>query len=215
MDYKVQVERALKYKDSSYITPRRWSSYAVQVREVMFLKPERILEIGPGNHIVNNILKGMGYDVETIDVDSRINPDQIGSITDEAVIARLKDRFDLTLACQIFEHLEYGDFLKAADSLKTVTPTMVMSLPYTEINSKFFQFVLKIPGIKKISFSSKIIHKPIEHQFNGEHYWEIGKKGYPLSRVKNDLESLGWKIAKDFLNPDNPFHYFFVLSHEK
>ncbi len=214
MDYKAQVAKADKYSKRHYITVRRWSSYALQVREVMLLKPERVLEIGPGNNIVNGVLKEMGFKIETIDVDSRLNPDHIGSVSDEAMIQRLADKFDLILACQVFEHLEYQDFLKAIESLKTIAPRMVMSLPYTEINSKFFQFTLKIMGLKKISFASKIIYKPVEHQFNGEHYWEIGKKGYPLRKIKDDLEALKWKITKNFLNPDNPFHYFFVLSHE-
>jgi hypothetical protein len=214
MDYKVQAAEAGKYATANYVTPRRWSSYAIQIREAMLLKPSRVLEIGPGNNIVSGVLKSMGYHVETFDVDSRLKPDHVGSVTDEEAVERLAGKFDLILACQIFEHLEYEDFLEAAGSLKKAAPAMVISLPYTENNSKFFQFVIKIPGLKKISCTSKIIYRPIKHEFNGEHYWEIGKKGFPLSKIRSDLESLGWKISKGFLNPDNPFHYFFVLSRQ-
>ena len=212
MNYETQVTESGKYNKPNYLTLRRWSSYAIQVREAMILKPGRILEIGPGNNIVNGILRGMGYEVETIDIDARVNPNHIGSVNDKKITDKLAGRFDLILACQIFEHLQYEDFLKTLNSSREVAPTMIMSLPYTEINSKFFQFSLKIPGLKKISFASKIIYKPIKHKFNGEHYWEMGKKGYPLARIRSDIESAGWNISKSFLNPDNPFHYFFVLS---
>lgn len=214
MDYQVQVERDHKYNEASYVTPRRWSSYAVQVREVMLLKPAVILEIGPGNNVVGSVLKQLGYKVETLDLDPRIKPTYIGSITDERVVRKLAGKFDLVLACQVFEHLGYKDFLKSLESLKRVAPKMVMSLPYTEINSKFFQLSLKIPGIKKVGFMSKLIYKRVEHQFDGEHYWEIGKRGYPLNMIKRDITRTGWRIDKSFLNPENPFHYFLVLSHK-
>ena len=214
MDYKVQVKRVEKYNEASYVTPRRWSSYAIQVREVMILKPKKILEIGPGNNIVNGIFKKLGFEVETIDLDERLAPDYVSSITDENIIRKLSGRFDLILACQVFEHLKYEDFLGTLKSLQKVSPRIVMSLPYTEINSKFFHVTLKIPGIQKIFFAFKFIYKPIEHKFNGEHYWEIGKKGYHLWKIKADLKSLGWRVDKSFLNSDNPFHYFFVLSYK-
>lgn len=214
MEYKTQAESADKYRSERYITPRRWSSYAIQVREVMLLKPKRVLEIGPGNNIVTDILRSIGHEVETLDIDSRTKPDHVGSITDEALIQKLSHKFDLILACEIFEHLRYEDFLKAIGLLKAALPVMVMSLPYTEINSKFFHFDLKIPGLNRIDRTMKVSYRPVEHEFNGEHYWEIGARSYPLARIAADIENSGWKIRKRFLNPDNPYHYFFVLKNE-
>lgn len=211
-EYQVQAEKAEKYSDRGYLTPRRWSSYALQIREVMLLKPEKILEIGPGNHLVSSILNKLGFQIKTLDLDTRLKPTYIGSITDEVLIKKLSGKFDLVLACQVFEHLKYEDFLQALRMLKRVAPKVVMSLPYTEVNSKFFQLSLKVPKLKKIAFTSKLIFKPMKHEFNGEHYWEIGKKNYSLFMVKRDIKKCGWRIEKSFLNPDNPFHQFFILS---
>lgn len=212
MNYKVQVKSEKKYKSKNYISPRRWSSYAIQVKEIMLLRVERILEIGPGNGVVTAILKNIGFSVETLDIDARVGTKYVGSITDRNLINKLSGKFDTVLACQIFEHIKYEDFLLALTNIKLIAHKVVMSLPYTEINSKFFHFVLKIPGLEKITLTKKIIYKIFEYEFNGEHYWEIGTKGYSLSKVTNDIKSTGWKIDKSFLNPDNPFHYFFVLS---
>lgn len=212
--YDIQIKDSEKYKKNNYVTPRRWSSYALQVREAMLAKPKRILEIGPGNNIVTNILKGMGYDVQTLDIDNRLGVDYVGDISDQRILSQLCNKYDLLIACQIFEHIEYADFLRSLKQSKMVAPKAVISLPYTELNSKFFHLVLRIPGINNWSITKKIIYKTIKHDFNGEHYWEIGKQGFSLNKVKNDILGTGWTIDKAFLNPDNPFHFFFVLSHK-
>ncbi len=213
MTYKTQVENIDKYHNKNYLSPRRWSSYAIQVREAILRKPNKILEVGPGNGIVTSILRNFGLSVETMDIDERVGADYTGSITDDKTIAEIsnKNKYDLIIACQIFEHVKYEDFLKSLTSIQKITKEALISLPYTELNSKFFHFSLKIPGLKNINFAKKIIYKTFKYEFNGEHYWEIGTKGYPLRRVTRDIEASGWEIKKRFLNPENPFHYFFIL----
>ncbi len=212
--YEIQVESADKYKSENYLTPQRWSSYAIQVREVMNLKPrpKRILEIGPGNNIVTNVLKAAGFDLKTLDFDSRVKPDYAMSITDEKALAKLAGKFDLIIACQIFEHLEYEDFRRAIRALKQVAPKIIISLPHTSFGNRFFYFSLKIPGLRRLTFARKLIYKSPINQFNGQHYWEMGKRGFPIRRIVRDLQSAGWKIQKRFFNPDNPYHYFFVAT---
>lgn len=53
------------------------------------------------------------------------------------------------------------------------------------------------------------------NKFNGEHYWEIGKAGYPLSKITKDIEKAGFKIIKTYRIFENPYHRFFVLKKEK
>ena len=212
MEYKTQVESALKYNKESYISPRRWSSYAIQVREAMLIRPKRILEIGPGNGMVSGILRNMGFEVETLDIDERLGIDHTGSITDDEVRAKLAGKFDLVIACQILEHIRYEDFQLAMRNIKAIAPNAVVSLPHTDLNSWFFSLGVKLPRMRRRDLSWKIIYKQVEHQFNGEHYWDMGTKGYPVRRIRRDIEALGWEIEKGFFNPDNPYHYFFVLK---
>jgi hypothetical protein len=54
------------------------------------------------------------------------------------------------------------------------------------------------------------IRKPI-HSFDGEHYWEIGKAGYPLKRIISDIERQGMEIIKTYRVFESPYHRFFVL----
>ena len=43
------------------------------------------------------------------------------------------------------------------------------------------------------------------------HYWEIGRKNFPLKRIVNDLKSLNLLIVTKGHGP-NPFHYFILLK---
>jgi hypothetical protein len=50
------------------------------------------------------------------------------------------------------------------------------------------------------------------NRFDGEHYWEIGKDGYPLSRIKNDIQKIGSLIQRTYRVLEYPYHRFFVLQ---
>ena len=214
MDYKIQAANSSKYKERGYMSPRRWSSYAIQIREAMLMKPERILEIGPGNGIVSNVLKNMGFDVQTLDFDNRLGADYIASITDEKFAKSMEGKFDVIIACQVLEHIRYEDFPKALRNMRMMASSVILSLPHTELYSRIFHLTLKIPGIRKFSNTWKLIYKPVKHEFNGEHYWDMGTIGFPVRKIKRDIRAAGWRIEKNFLNPDNPYHYFFILKNE-
>jgi len=54
--------------------------------------------------------------------------------------------------------------------------------------------------------------KAPRHTFDGEHYWEIGKYGYPLSRIISDIKKMGFDIEKTFRVFEYPYHRFFKLK---
>lgn len=53
------------------------------------------------------------------------------------------------------------------------------------------------------------------NKFDGEHYWEIGKAGYPLSKIINDIQIAGFKIEKTHRVFEFPYHRFFILKRIK
>ncbi|MCK9378662.1 MAG: class I SAM-dependent methyltransferase [Candidatus Moranbacteria bacterium] len=176
----------------------------------MRLKPKTILELGPGNNIVTNILKTMNYDVKTLDFDNSTKPDYNLSITDEKIDSI--GTFDLIIASQVLEHIQYKDFTKALKNLSKISTNLILTLPHTTINSFTISLSLKIPTLKKITFSKKFFYKKVNHKFNGLHYWEIGKKDFPVKKISSDIQKSGWIIQAEFLNDENPFHYFFILK---
>jgi len=58
------------------------------------------------------------------------------------------------------------------------------------------------------------IKKPINN-FDGEHYWEIGKAGYPLSKIINEIQKAGFRVKKTYRIFENPYHRFFILRKEE
>jgi len=50
------------------------------------------------------------------------------------------------------------------------------------------------------------------NKFDGEHYWEIGKAGYPLREVMNEMRSAGFKVKKTCRVFEIPYHRFFILN---
>jgi hypothetical protein len=45
------------------------------------------------------------------------------------------------------------------------------------------------------------------------HYWEIGRKGFKLSKILTAMQSCGLSVMKRFHSP-NPYHYF-ILGEKK
>lgn len=46
------------------------------------------------------------------------------------------------------------------------------------------------------------------NNFNGEHYWETGKAGYPMSKIMNNIQKAGFKIEKTYRLFEQPYHKF-------
>jgi hypothetical protein len=72
------------------------------------------------------------------------------------------------------------------------------------------KFSFKIPFFKEVKMALKIPF-PIKHKFNGEHYWEIGKQGYPASKIRKILKKY-FKIKKEFIPFENQYHHFYILE---
>ena len=194
-----------KYGFSKYDHKNRWISYWHQIDEVLELKPQSVLEIGVGNKVVSNYLKDQGVKVVTLDIDPNLKPD----VTASAVKMPLdSDSFDVVLCAEALEHLPFEQFEESLKELKRVSKkNIVLSLPHFGHSLKFS---FKIPFIKEKKISVRLAF-PIKHEFNGEHYWEIGKRGYPPKKIRNILRKY-FKIRKEFIPFENQYHHFFVLE---
>lgn len=199
-----QVERGyydfLKYND-----PERWGSYWHQLEETLALKPASVLEVGAGSGIIGPILVCEGIRYQTLDIAADLKPDFVGSV-DAMPVADAS--YDLVCAFEILEHLPFEKFEQSVREIHRVAKvSAVVSLPHFGPPIKF---LIKIPFLPEIKFAWKVPY-PRVHVFNGQHYWEIGKKGYPPSRVREVLEKY-FTITKEFVPFQNQYHHFFVLK---
>jgi len=203
---KLQVEPN-HYFNRSYDTKQRFISYWHQIDEILSLDPKSVLEVGIGNGMVANYLKQKGFNVVTIDIDERLNPDKVGSVLS---IPFPKEFFEVLACFEVLEHLPYEDFAKAISEIYRVSiKHVVLSLPDS---TRAYRFNVQIPKIGELKILIPLPWlKPPKPEFNGEHYWEIGKGGYPLSRIINDIQRAGFIIEKTYRVFEHPYHRFFIL----
>jgi len=190
-----------------YFSRGRWISWWHQINEIVNLMPSSILEIGIGAGVVAYCLRKMGFKITTMDIDERLGPDVVGSVL---TVPHSDNAFDLVAAFQVLEHIPYEDFPKALREIHRVTRRYaVLSLPDC---IRVYRFGVQIPkvGDFKILIPLPRLRAPI-HRFDGEHYWEIGKAGYPLRRVLEDIERSGFQVIKCYRVFEMPYHRFFVL----
>jgi ubiquinone/menaquinone biosynthesis C-methylase UbiE len=196
------------YFRREYNNKERFISYWYQINEVMTLGRAPVLEIGIGNDFVANYLKQRGIDVTTIDVDGRLRPDKVGSVL---CMPFPDGRFKLVTCFEVLEHLPYEDFSKALREIyRVLGEYAVLSIPDS---TRVHRVEIWIP---KLGVFKRLIQvpwaKPPKHVFDGHHHWEIGKDGYPLSRIIIDMKRAGFDVEKTFRVFENPYHRFFRLK---
>lgn len=203
----IQVD-ASHYQFERYVDIKRWSSYWHQLREVLALQPQSVLEVGVGTGINSLLLRQLGCETATMDIDPALKPTHVGSVT---AIPLADASYDVVAAFQVLEHLPYDDFRTAASELRRVASRyVVLSLPDSH---KMLTFVLPLPfGGERRWQIPKPRWRARVHRITGEHQWEINKRGYPVSRIVGDLEASGLKVLKTFRAPENPYHRFFICQ---
>lgn len=200
------VNPRFDYRAYKYEHLDRWISYYRQIHEVLALKPDNALEIGKGSGLVSTVLKFRGLDLTSLDIDPGLEPEVVGSV----LAMPLPDKkFDVTLCAEVLEHLPYEDFPKALAEIRRVTRrAVVLSLPHWGWT---FWFGVKLPLLPKLEAFWKLTGI-MKHPLGGDHFWEIGKRGYTLRRVSAAIETAGFRVRKTYIKSDSPYHRFFILD---
>ena len=192
-----------------YDSKRRFLSYWHQIDEILSLDPKSVLEIGVGNGFVAKYLRDHGLAVTTLDIDERLHPDVVGSVTK---LPFEEASFELVMACEILEHIPYEQAKEGLKEIHRVSSRgAVISLPDATRTARIEFPIPKFGKVRKLFVIPKFF--PHAHKITAHgHYWEIGKKGFPLKKVSDDIERAGFKIVKTYRVFENPYHRFFVLE---
>jgi ubiquinone/menaquinone biosynthesis C-methylase UbiE len=211
--YKISTKKqvdAKHYDLKKYVSKKRWNSFYHQIKEIVSLSPNSVLEVGVGANVVGIMLKNIIHcNYEVMDVDAELKPDHIGSILDMPFPDK---KYDVIGCFQVLEHLPYDNFAKALSELfRVAKKAVIISLPDAGRVIK-----LHIPKI----CSRKLIRWPFtrleEHEFNGQHYWEINKKGSEIKKIIETINEIGEKfdfsLKKEYRLWEQPYHHFFILK---
>lgn len=197
-----------------YLTHDRWLSYVTQVTALKDINPKRVAEIGIGPGVVGPMVKATypGCQYVSVDVDPTLRPEVCASVTD---LPFSDAAFDAIFCCQVLEHLPYELFVPAMTELRRVASRrVVISLP----DESLF-FYLRARGLRRILPSlwkgiSLPRPNPERHDFeaHGQHYWEIGKRDFPVGRVLADISRAGLVLNHHFRMIERPYWHFFFLD---
>lgn len=197
------------YRFENYLSLPRWNSLWHQLRLIKSMQPKSVLEVGPGPGCFKAIALNQGINIETLDIDPDLKPDHLGVAT---ALPMTDDVYDLVCAFQVLEHLPFDQSIQALDEFTRVAKrNVVISLPDS---LRLWRYLLHVPkfGEKSFLLTRPKFKAPV-HQFDGEHYWEINKKGYELRKVIQAMSQNPERSLETTFRPfENPTHRFFVFT---
>ncbi len=200
-----QVDKSA-YDFARYGDIERFSSYQIQLAEILRTKPASVLEVGVGDKVVANYLTtNTSIAYTSVDIAEDVGADVIGSVTD---LPFDDHTFDVVCAFEVLEHLPFEKLDQALTEMRRVAKKHVLvSIPHFGPPVKF---LLKIPFLPEIRFAFKIPFART-HAFNGQHYWEVGKRGYSRALVRSHFEKY-FTIEREFVPFENQYHHFYILT---
>jgi ubiquinone/menaquinone biosynthesis C-methylase UbiE len=202
---------AKHYDFDKYISKERWAAFYHQLDEITLKKPLTVLEVGVGPGILRLLIQQtINCKYTSIDVDPELKPDLVCSILD---IPFEDNSYDVAVCFQVLEHLPYENFEKALSQLfRIAQQAVIISLPDAGKTA-----AINIPKICKRKLVKWPFKKMEEHEFDGEHYWEINKKNYELRKIIKTMKDIAGKynyvLEKEYRVWENPYHHFFILGH--
>ena len=144
--------------NSEYNDKRRWISYYHQTRLIMEKKPKSVLEIGVGEHTLEDILKRKGIKYEGMDLERKTT--YKGNIVNWVP----KKDYDIICCFQTLEHIELKQAKEVIKRLRKYCKWLIISIPQNT-------FHLEING-KGIA-----IPKKTNKCQSNQHKWEMGYIG--------------------------------------
>lgn len=202
----LQVDKK-HYYNFNYNHKARWLTYHYQLSFLNKYEGKDVLEIGPGHGWMRDVAKDLGINIKTVDFDPELKPDYVASIEKLPID---DDSFDIVCAFEVLEHLPYEKLeTNLKEMLRVAKKYVIISVP--DHRHTLLRLNLKIPLCKEITIFRRR-ETNIEHVFDGQHYWEIGKKQYPLSRVLKDLKQSDFNLVEHAVFHDVPTNHYFVFK---
>jgi ubiquinone/menaquinone biosynthesis C-methylase UbiE len=201
--------------EQQYDSVSRFISYQHQLKAIRELEPESVLEIGIGSGFLSSYLRFHGYKIVTCDVNNALKPDVLGDVRKLPID---DDSFDVVVICQVLEHLPWEDLDQSLAELARVSRRfVVISIPYFKL---YLEFTMKFPMMEQLfkrphfRFLFKFPCVFLKQPTDGHHYWEMGRKGCSMSKVRKVINKY-FLINKEFEPVLNCYHHFFVLEKKR
>jgi hypothetical protein len=197
-------------------SPDSLQSHFLQMRTLAELPGvRRILEIGSEDAFVARNLRAMAREVHTLAVDTAQAPTFVGELRDFDPVP-LAGFYDAVCAFQVLEFMPYA-FLPV-----NLLKMCVLSRRWVLIGLTYdcrgqiriqedWEGRKRIQREEQAAFTGTGLPNLPNPENLGLPRWEIGKEGFSLERIREDIRDLGLRITREFHAPA-PFHYFLLLE---
>jgi hypothetical protein len=171
-----------------------------------------VLIIGPGAGLDALVLRWKGYRVTTFDIDETFSPDVLGSCHHMPMFG--DGQFDTVIASHVLEHLPLSFLDPALAEISRVARYGIIYLP---VAGRHAQVSMK-PAIRGKPLGLVVDLFPFWQRptgdrlayGGGQHYWEIGYRGFRVKDVARRFES-HFQILRHYRNTDWIPSYNFLL----
>lgn len=200
------------YLFENYISRQRMLTYWYQIKEVLSLRPNHVLEIGVGAGLVAAYLRSVGINVKTLDINSDLRPDYCGSILQLNEIVD-KAKFDLILCARVLHHIPYQELGLALEQIAQATNKyLILTLPFEDFAFYF--------GFRYTSAQQKIIQAQLPLWLKRSLFWNRSRSGlwkiadhenHSLKNV-NQIIAGSFHIICQYRIPEDAAHQVFVCQ---
>jgi 2-polyprenyl-3-methyl-5-hydroxy-6-metoxy-1,4-benzoquinol methylase len=160
------------------VSKDHWITYWYQqyLMEGIIQQGDKVLEIGHGSGFTANYLRNKNIMVDTLDNDPEKKPTIIADVTKYD----FPKEYDFILAFEVFEHLEFPEFVELLDKLNKVCRKKIfLSIPRNE--KICLRFSLRTPVFNLENIQISTIRKKI---ITKTHYWELDHPATPKKMVE-------------------------------
>jgi SAM-dependent methyltransferase len=196
------------YQRPGYLDLAAYINHWYQADTVLNLvgKGGRVLEIGLGSGHTTWLMRLWGLEVVTSDIDPALGPDLVADVSNLPMDA---NSFDCILIAEVLEHLPFDLFVPAVRELARVSKKhVVITLPEPRVG---VATLVNLPTIQPLRLALGLPFRTTLRG-GGEHFWELGRKGYPCRRIRKAIGQAGLRIVQEFRPGVSLYCRFFVCE---
>ncbi len=172
-----------------------WIRYAAIIKEMTRLQPKTVLEIGPGEGVIKNVMRDFMEKYDTLDVNPKLSPTHQGDVRDFK--DKLREKYDCVIAADILEHIPFEELevaLKNIHAYLRPGGAALITIPHRSHYLFWITSLKPAPSIVRIPTLKRILTG--KASIDPDHEWELGDGKHTINDVEEVMRKVDFIIEK-------------------